>query len=121
MKTPVVYLLASRRCGTLYVGVTSNIVQRIWQHREGLVDGFTRRYQVKRLVWYERHEAMLSAISREKAIKRWRRQWKLELVERMNPDWRDLWPDIASESAVTPARGGIHDGWSADGSPLSRG
>ena len=94
MKQPAVYLLSSRPNGTLYVGVTSNLVQRVWQHREGLIEGFSRRYNVKILVWYEQHETMHSAIAREKAIKKWNRDWKLRLIEESNPQWRDLWPDI---------------------------
>lgn len=94
MKQPAVYLLSSRPNGTLYVGVTSNLVQRVWQHREGLIEGFSRRYNVKTLVWYEQHETMPSAIAREKAIKKWNRDWKLRLIEESNPQWRDLWPDI---------------------------
>jgi len=89
-----VYLLASGRNGTLYVGVTSNLVARVWQHRNEVVDGFTRRYHVHSLVWFERHETMVSAIQREKAIKAWKRAWKLELIEGLNPDWRDLYPDL---------------------------
>ena len=91
---PAVYLLASQRLGTLYIGVTSNLVQRIWQHREGLADGFTARHGVKRLVWYEQHETMPAAIAREKALKRWRRAWKIGLIEQGNPGWRDLWEEI---------------------------
>jgi putative endonuclease len=91
---PCVYILASRRHGTLYAGVTSNPGQRVWQHREGQVPGFTRRYGVKLLVWYEFHDTMIAAITREKQIKEWRRAWKIELIERMNPDWRDLYPDL---------------------------
>ena len=91
MKQPAVYILASERNGTLYIGVTSNLPQRIWQHREGLVEGFTKRYSVKMLVWYEMHESMESAIVREKALKKWRREWKLELIEQSNAQWRDLW------------------------------
>ena len=91
MKQPAVYILASERNGTLYIGVTSNLPQRIWQHREGLVEGFTNRYSVKMLVWYEMHESMESAIMREKALKKWRREWKLELIEQSNAQWRDLW------------------------------
>src|SRR5690606_13815333 len=78
---PCVYLLASRRNGTLYVGVTSNLVQRVWQHRNHLVEGFTKRYGVSRLVWFELHETMESAIRREKAIKEWKRAWKIQLIE----------------------------------------
>lgn len=94
MKQPCVYLLASQRNGTLYVGVTSNLVQRVWQHKEGVADGFTKRYGVKSLVWYEVHESMESAIAREKAIKEWQRAWKLTLIEKMNPDWADLYSSV---------------------------
>ena len=90
MKHPCVYMLASRRNGTLYVGVTSNLIQRVWQHKEGLVEGFTKRYGVKTLVWFELHETMQPAIAREHAIKEWKRAWKLDLIERANPAWRDL-------------------------------
>ncbi len=92
--SPVVYLLASRRNGTLYVGVTSQIVKRIHQHREGAVPGFTRKHGVKLLVWFEEHATMESAILREKRIKKWERDWKLELIEAANPDWRDLAEDF---------------------------
>ena len=95
MKLPCVYLLASRRNGTLYVGVTSNLVQRVWQHKHDLVGGFTSRYGVHTLVWYERHETMASAIAREKALKEWKRAWKLALIEQGNPDWRDLYKEIS--------------------------
>ena len=94
MKEPCVYLLASRRNGTLYAGVTSNLVKRVWQHKKDLFEGFTKRYGVHRLVWYERHDSMVSAIQREKAIKEWKRQWKLELIEAQNPEWRDLYEDL---------------------------
>ena len=94
MKQPCVYLLASRRNGTLYVGVTSNLVQRVWQHREGLAEGFTKRYGVKQLVWFELHDDMASAIRREKALKEWQRAWKIELIEKTNPGWRDLYEEI---------------------------
>ncbi len=94
MKQPYVYLLASRRNGTLYVGVTSNLVQRVGQHKERLIDGFTKRYGVHRLVWYECHESMESAIRREKAIKEWKRRWKLALIEKQNSTWRDLYEDL---------------------------
>lgn len=94
MKQPCVYLLANRRNGTLYVGVTSNLVQRVWQHRTGAVEGFSNKYQTHLLVWYELHETMESAIQREKRIKDWKRAWKLELIEAMNPDWMDLYDSI---------------------------
>lgn len=96
MKQPCVYILASKRNGTLYIGVTSNLVQRIYQHRTDAVEGFTRSYQVHGLVYYETHDTMESAIFREKQLKKWSRKWKLELIEEKNPEWRDLWPDIAS-------------------------
>jgi putative endonuclease len=94
-KNPCVYMLASRRNGTLYVGVTSNLPKRIWEHKNDVVEGFTRRYGVHTLVWCELHATMESAIEREKAIKEWKRRWKLDLIERVNPDWRDLYDDIA--------------------------
>jgi len=84
-----VYILASRRNGTLYVGVTSDLVQRVWQHREKFVDGFTRRYGVACLVWYEAHDSAESAIVREKQIKVWKRAWKVQLIEKDNPYWND--------------------------------
>lgn len=93
-KQPCVYLLASRRNGTLYVGVTSDLVKRVWEHRNDLIEGFTKRYGVHTLVWLERHETMESAIAREKAIKEWKRNWKLELIEHVNPDWRHMYADI---------------------------
>ena len=95
MKLPCVYILASKRNGTLYVGVTSNLIQRVWQHRNDQVEGFTKRYKVHTLVWYEQHETMESAIAREKAIKEWQRAWKLELIEAANPDSQDLGTQLA--------------------------
>ena len=94
MKQPCVYILASRRNGTLYIGTTSNLVQRVWQHKNEVAGGFTERYGVTTLVWYEGHETMLSAIAREKQLKEWKRAWKLQLVERSNPLWRDLFEDL---------------------------
>ena len=94
---PTVYLLASRRNGTLYLGVTSHLVQRIHQHLEGWIPGFTREYGVKMLVWFEQHPTMDAAIQREKRIKKWDRAWKLELIEKDNPDWRDLAEDFGFE------------------------
>lgn len=93
-RTPCVYILASAPRGTLYIGVTSNLRQRVWQRKNDLVEGFTREYQVHTLVWYEVHETMASAIVREKAMKEWKRLWKLRLIETTNPDWRDLYPEI---------------------------
>ncbi len=93
-RNPCVYLLASGRNGTLYIGVTSNLPGRVWQHRNNVFDGFTRRHRVYDLVWFEQHETMDSAISREKAIKAWKRSWKIELIENSNPYWRDLYAEI---------------------------
>ena len=94
MKLPCVYMLASRRNGTLYVGVTADLPARIYHHQHELVDGFTKRYGVHHLVWYEPHPTMESAIVREKAIKEWKRAWTMELIERSNPQWRDLSSEI---------------------------
>lgn len=92
--SPTVYLMASQRNGTLYVGVTSNLLARVHHHRTGAVPGFTREYGVKLLVWFEQHSTMESAITREKRIKKWNRAWKLKLIEAANPDWRDLAEDF---------------------------
>ncbi|WIG55856.1 MAG: Excinuclease ABC, C subunit-like [Rhodanobacteraceae bacterium] len=91
---PCVYILASRERGTLYVGVPSDLIKRIWEHKSDLVEGFTKKYRVHHLVWYEQHQTMAAAIAREKAIKEWKRSWKIELIETTNPHWRDLHPDI---------------------------
>lgn len=93
-RQPCVYLLASRRNGTLYTGVTSSLTKRIWEHRNNFVEGFTKKYGVHTLVWYELHETMEAAIQREKAIKNWKRAWKIKMIEEMNPEWRDLYPDL---------------------------
>jgi putative endonuclease len=94
-KQPAVYIMASRRNGTLYVGVTSNLPQRVWEHRNDVREGFTKKYGVHLLVYFELHDDMASAITREKQLKKWKRAWKLELIEAGNPQWRDLWEDIA--------------------------
>ena len=94
MKQLAVYILASERNGTLYTGVTSDLLARTWQHREHVVDGFTKRYNVTILVWYELHGSMDAAILREKQIKKWNRAWKLCLIQESNPRWNDLWSDI---------------------------
>jgi putative endonuclease len=94
VKQPCVYILASSRNGTLYVGVTSDLRKRVWEHKNNLVEGFTKRYGVHVLVWYELHDTMGSAITREKAIKEWKRQWKLQMIEQGNPTWRDLYHDL---------------------------
>jgi putative endonuclease len=90
-KQPAVYILASKQNGTLYTGVTSDLVKRVWEHKNDIIDGFTKRYGVHRLVWYELHSNMRSAIEREKRIKNWKRKWKLELIESINPNWQDLY------------------------------
>ena len=92
---PCVYMLASRRNGTLYIGVTSDLVKRVWQHKNDLVEGFTNRHAVHTLIWYELHETMESAIVREKQLKKWNRAWKLRLIEESNPEWQDLYETIA--------------------------
>jgi putative endonuclease len=91
---PTVYILASRRCGTLYVGVTSHLMQRLHQHREGIFEGFTADHNVKMLIWYEQHATMETVILREKQIKKWNRQWKINLIEMENQNWRDLAVDL---------------------------
>ena len=91
---PCVYILASKRNGTLYIGVTSDLIKRIWEHKSDLVEGFTKQYQMHDLVWYETSENMESAIIREKQLKEWKRQWKIELIEKLNPYWNDLYPTI---------------------------
>jgi len=90
-----VYILASQRNGTLYTGVTNDIVRRVQEHRDGLVPGFTKRHKVTLLVYVEYHTEISEAITREKRIKRWRRDWKLRLIEKDNPQWLDLWPELA--------------------------
>ena len=91
---PCVYILASQRNGTLYIGVTSDLIQRVWQHKSDFVDGFTQKYHVHQLVWYEIHENMHGAIIREKQMKEWKREWKLALVEKANPYWNDLYESL---------------------------
>jgi putative endonuclease len=94
MKQPAVYILSTGKRGTLYIGVTSDLVARTRQHREHVVEGFTKRYNVTQLVWYELHGTMFTAIEREKQLKKWNREWKLRLISESNPEWRDLWEEI---------------------------
>ena len=89
-----VYILASKKNGTLYIGVTSDLVKRCYEHKHDLVEGFTKKYQVHTLVYYETHDNAIEAITREKQIKKWNRSWKIRLIEEMNPDWRDLYDEI---------------------------
>ncbi|GAB2807814.1 GIY-YIG nuclease family protein [Dyella kyungheensis] len=93
-KRPCVYMLTSKQNGTLYVGVTSNLIKRVFEHRSEAVAGFTSNYHVHDLVWYELHETMESAILREKQVKQWKRAWKLRLIEGENPEWRDLYQTL---------------------------
>ena len=93
-------MLASARYGTLYLGVTSDLVRRVWQHREAVVDGFTKKYRVKRLVWFETHGGIVEAITREKQLKQWNRTWKINLVSKTNPLWLDLFDEIAASASV---------------------
>jgi putative endonuclease len=89
-----VYILASRRNGTLYIGMTDDLGRRIWEHKEGAIPGFTKKYSVKLLVWFEAHDTRESAFIRERQIKKWNRAWKLELIEKQNPEWRDLYFEL---------------------------
>ncbi len=102
MNTYYVYILASRRNGTLYLGVTNELVRRVQQHRQGQASRFTRQYKVTRLVYLEPHQDIEEAICREKHLKKWRRQWKLKLIEDFNPQWRDLWGEIARSEPIAP-------------------
>jgi putative endonuclease len=95
-KPSYVYILASARYGTLYIGVTSDLVKRVWEHREGLADGFTKEYGIKQLVWFEIHAEMVAAITREKQLKKWNRDWKIEMIQQENPYWRDLYEDFTA-------------------------
>jgi putative endonuclease len=94
VKIPAVYILASKRNGTLYIGVTSDIIKRVWQHKSDMAEGFTKKYQVHILVYFELHKNMRAAILREKQLKKWNREWKLQLIEENNPNWSDLNDDI---------------------------
>jgi putative endonuclease len=96
-----VYIMASRRNGTIYIGVTSDLHRRVYEHREGVVAGFTKTYACKRLVWFETFETITGAIRREKALKRWPRDWKCNLIERINPVWGDLYEDLVTPKPPT--------------------
>ena len=93
-KLPCVYILTNKPLGTLYIGVTSNLPQRVWQHKNKVTKGFSEKYNLNNLVWYEVHEEMMSAIQREKSLKAWKREWKIRIIEEMNPLWRDLYDDL---------------------------
>mgnify|MGYP001263643783 CR=1 FL=1 len=103
MKHPCVYILASKKHGTFYVGVTSELHDRMAEHDQGLIEGFTKKYGIKILVYYEHHETMDAAIKREKLLKRWRREWKYRLIEQMNPEWRNLYDPATGEIVFGPA------------------
>jgi putative endonuclease len=101
-KFPAVYIVASKRNGTLYIGLTAGLYTRVATHKDGEVQGFTFKYGVKTLVWYEHHHSMEQAIRREKQLKKWNRKWKLELIEKFNPDWKDLHESIDYEGTLVP-------------------
>ncbi|WP_411725283.1 GIY-YIG nuclease family protein [Methyloglobulus sp.] len=103
-KQPCVYMLSSQRNGTLYVGVTADLIKRVYQHRMEMVDGFTKRYGIHTLVWYEVHEMMESDFVREKQLKKWSRIAKIHLIEQQNPEWQDLWSELASPSMASGSR-----------------
>ncbi|HLK24312.1 MAG TPA: GIY-YIG nuclease family protein [Caulobacteraceae bacterium] len=96
-----VYMMSNRMHGTLYIGVTSQLLRRVYQHREGLIEGFTKKYALKRLVWYREHRSMMAAIHDEKRLKKYKREWKVNLIERDNPDWSDLYPGLTGERRVS--------------------
>jgi len=93
-KTFYTYIMASKRNGTLYIGVTKDLIKRVWEHKHGFVDGFTNKYKIKNLVYFEQHTTIMNAIHREKRLKEWKRQWKLGLIEKHNPNWNDLYDEI---------------------------
>ena len=93
-KIPCVYMLTNRPEGVLYIGVTTCLSQRIWQHRQKLVDGFSKKYNLERLIWYETHTSIGAAIAREKQLKKWNREWKIQLIESLNPKWKDLYSEV---------------------------
>ncbi|MDX2216866.1 MAG: GIY-YIG nuclease family protein [Oculatellaceae cyanobacterium bins.114] len=100
-KQPAIYIMASRRNGTLYIGVTSDLIKRVWEHRNDLVDGFTKRYSIHCLVYFEQHSDIATAIQREKQLKKWNRAWKIALIEEANPEWLDLWVTVFGEEGTT--------------------
>ena len=103
MKNPCVYILVSKAYGTFYVGVTSDLYKRMAEHDQGLIEGFTKKYGIKMLVYYELHETMDAALAREKRLKRWNRAWKYRLIEQMNPEWRSLYDPATGEILFGPA------------------
>jgi putative endonuclease len=116
MKSYWVYILASRPRGTLYVGITNDLVRRVYEHREGLADGFTKGHRVTMVVYYEQHATAIAAIQREKNIKHWSRKWKIDLVLSQNPNWRDLW---GRDNSLTASRGVCRrSAWTTGSSPV---
>jgi putative endonuclease len=101
-KSYYVYILASERNGTLYIGVTNDLLKRVYEHRNDLVEGFTKKYQVHRLVYYEQTDDIHAALQREKHLKAWKRQWKMRLIDEMNPEWEDLYDKLTGQSETTP-------------------
>jgi putative endonuclease len=104
MKSFYVYILCNKRNETLYTGITSNLVKRIYEHKNNLIKGFSQKYNIHSLVWYELHDAAETAITREKQIKTWKRQWKMRLIEKNNPEWNDLYDTICEETGFLPAQ-----------------
>jgi putative endonuclease len=102
MKSFYVYILCNKRNGTLYTGITSNLVKRIYEHKNNLIEGFSQKYNIHSLVWYELHDTAETAITREKQIKTWKRQWKMRLIEKNNPEWNDLYDTICEETGFLP-------------------
>ena len=103
MREYYVYLLASKKDGTLYVGVTNDLIRRVLEHKNGTVSGFTKRYRIHRLVWFDSTDDVSAAIQREKQIKAWKRDWKIALIEERNPDWKDLYEEIVPVNALQPS------------------
>jgi putative endonuclease len=104
MKQFYVYIVCSKRNGTVYTGVTSNLIKRVYEHRNNLADGFTKKYGIHQLVWYEMHKRAETAIPREKQIKKWNRQWKLDLIEKNNPEWKDLYDELVNNPGFPLSR-----------------
>jgi putative endonuclease len=121
MKSYSVYIMASKRNGTLYVGVTNDLVRRVHEHKTDTVEGFTEKYQVHLLVYHEQTSDMLSALAREKQIKKWNRKWKIELIEAENPEWEDLYEGLVNPGIGMESNGGRHRPHPTPGSPRTRG
>jgi putative endonuclease len=105
MKQYYVYILASKKNGTLYIGLTNNLLKRIYEHKNNIIEGFTKKYSVHNLVYYEKHNDINRTISREKQMKKWERQWKINLIQKSNPEWKDLYYDLVNQNGPPPSRG----------------